>query len=218
MNRHLFVTLFSVCLAGCMGGRSSGSSSSAPPPEPERSARASTGGEEAPEPTPEEVTPRDRELVRSLAGEWQLAQSDAEARIDHAISEVTGQMSFFARGIANDRIDEAVDPDERVSIEVPDGEHVVVAIGQAEPARLELNGPPVRATGVDGQPVSRRAVLRGEHLVIEERTAQGTRTLTFAPRGDALVVSTRIRADQLPDAIEYDLRYRRGAGGEVARR
>src|SRR5690606_21083121 len=110
-------------LAGCMGG----SAGAAPPEEPayaEPSSRASAGGEPRAERpradeagTPPGEAPSDRELVSSLAGEWQLADPDAEERTDAAIAEVTRQMSFFARDMARDQIDESVNPDERVRIE-----------------------------------------------------------------------------------------------------
>lgn len=220
MTRHLLVSaLIPLSIAGCSGASGATASSTAEPPE--RSARASSGREEPGErgePTERgEVSSQDRELVQSLAGEWHLAENDAEEQIDRAIGEVTGQMSFFARGIASDRIDEAVNPDERVSIEAA-GDDIVVAVGEGQPVRLTVNGPAVRGTGADGQPLRARATLRGDALSIEEQTDRGTRILTLQPRGDALAMTTRIRAERLPDDIVYDLRYRRAGGDEVARR
>lgn len=241
MARHVLVTtLIAVSIAGCLGGQSSGSTASTPGElPPDRSARASTGAEEParrdeaaereepagraePAETDEpagrpEVSSPDREIVQSLAGVWQLAETDAEEQTDRAIADVTGQMSFFARGFANARIDEAVNPDERVRIE-PAGDDIVVAVGRGRPVRLVPNGPAVRGTGADGQPLRARAILRGDALSIEEETERGTRILTLRPRGDALVVTTRIRSERLPDDIVYDLRYRRAGAGEVARR
>lgn len=174
---------------------------------------ASTAPPEGEEPSAER-----RELMDAVAGEWRLADGDAEAQIDRAISEVTGQMSFFTRGIATGRIDEAVNPDERVRIEASGAEDVVVAIGEGDPVTLALNGPYVRTTGADGQSLRVRARTTGDRLIIEEVTDQGTRVLAFQPRGDALVMTTRIRSDRLPADIVYGLDYRRTGGGEVAAR
>lgn len=216
------MSLSSLAIAGCFGGQSSESAATSSADRP-----ASSGGE-APDEGAQaaeraqatesgDVTAQDGELVPSMAGEWHLAERDAEAQIDRAITEVTDQMSFFTRGIANGRIDESVNPDERVSIEA-DGEHVVVAIGEGRPVRMTLNGPAVATTAADGRSLRTRAIVHGGRLSIEEQTDEGTRILTFQPRGDALVMTTRIRSDRLPDEIEYGLRYRRADGGEVARR
>ncbi len=155
--------------------------------------------------------------MRSLEGEWHLAQSNADTQIDRAISDVTAQMNVFVRGIAKNRIGEEVRPDERVRIE-PAGDDIVVAIGPGRPVRLALNGPPVQTVDTDGRPLRTRALVGGDRLSIEEQTEQGTRTVTFQLRGDALVMTTRIHSEQLPDDIVYRLRYRRTEGGEVASR
>jgi hypothetical protein len=236
MPRHLLLTaLLALSIAGCSGARSSESTvapAEAPdrparasadeepaegvePSPPDRPARASAGDEEPAEGVEESA--HDGDLVASLAGEWHLAESNAEGEIDRAISDVTGQMNVFARGIANGQIDESVNPDERVSIEAA-REGIVVAIGRGHPVSLALNGPAVPTTGADDQPLRTRAILRGGRLSIEEQNDQGTRILTFQPRGDALVVTTRIRSDRLPDDIVFRLRYRRAEGGGVASR
>jgi hypothetical protein len=147
--------------------------------------------------------------VRSVAGEWRLAQRDAEARIDRAVSEVTGQMSLFVRGIATGRIDAAVNPDVRVAIEPIGRDHVRVAIGPGEPVRLPLNGRYVRTRSSDGQPLRTRALVRDGGLAIQEATPQGTRTVYLRSRGNTLVMATRIRSPRLPADIVYRLRYRR---------
>lgn len=218
MPKHLIiVALLPLWIAGCLGGQSSASKARAPS-APSGSARASAcGGEQAPLPCEgAEVSPQDRELVQSLAGEWHLAESDAEAQIDRAISDVTAQMNVFVRGIAKERIEEEVNPDERVLIEPAGDGIIVVAIGPGQPVRLALNGPPVQTVDTEGRPLRTRAILRGDALCIEEQSEQGTRTVTLQRRDTGLVMTARIRSDQLPDAIVYRLSYRRAEAGEVA--
>jgi hypothetical protein len=201
----LLVVLFAV---GC----STGASRSAPRASQLDAPVASSGGATI-EGSPSAA---DRELAAALAGEWRLADRDAEARIDQAVSRVTDQMNFFVRGIANGRLDEALNPERRVVLE-PDGDHVVVAIGQGRPYRLALNGPAI-SRNVDGNAVRTRATMRDGRLTVEETTDQGTRLLVFQARGRSLTVSTRIQADELPEDIAYRLTYQRAGGEGIASR
>lgn len=195
-----------LALSGCATSQRDVSVNELPPEPPPDEARA-----ERPEPRERPIATRP-ETIDGLEGVWHLADADAEARIDRAVSEVTDQMSFFVRGIANGRIDEAVNPDRRVTIE-PAGEgHLRVAIGRGAPVRLPLDGRYVRTTGANGQPVRTRALLRNGSFAIQEVTEQGSRTLYFRRHGDSLVMATRIRSSQLPADIVYRLRYREATG------
>jgi hypothetical protein len=158
-------------------------------------------------PRGESPTREERDIARALAGEWRLANRDGEERIDAAVARVTDQMGFLISGIANGRLDQALNPDRRVVVE-PDGEHVTLAIGEGRPFRVTLDGRAVTRQ-VDGRAVTTRARLRGGRLMIEERTDQGTRVLALQPRGESLVVSTRVQSEQLPEDIVYRMSYRR---------
>lgn len=196
---QLVFALSLLAIAGCAG----------PQTRPAQAPAASTL------PAPDgEVSAQDRELVRSLEGEWRLTEADAEAKIDAAIAAVTQQMGSFIGGIASGRIDEAVDADERLRVEAA-GDAVLFALGDGVPLRLPLNGPAVSTTNDAGETVRTRAMVEGERLLIEEQTPQGARILIFEPRGDALELTTRIRSERLPEDIVYGLRYERG---EVAQR
>jgi hypothetical protein len=228
------ISLLTLCvaLAGCFGTATGSSTTSTASGdgvpvaedhdrEPSRASEhreTASRGDPRDDDTGVDDTASDRDVLRELAGEWHLANRDAEARIDRAVSEVTNQMNFLTRGIANGRIDEAVNPDERVSIEADGASHIVFAIGRGRPVRLEIGGPSVASTSADGRAQRVRAVVRGGRLSIHEQVDGGTRVLTFRRRGDTLWMTTRIQSDRLPDEIVYGLDYRLAGGGAVASR
>jgi hypothetical protein len=158
------------------------------------------------------------EVARAYAGEWRLADRDAEARIDRAVARVTQQMNFFVRTIASERIDEAVNPDRRVLIEPAGARHIMIAVGRDRPVRLPLNGRYVRAVSPEGRAFRMRAMVAHGQLTIQETTDEGSRVLYFQNRGDALVMSTRIQSHQLPADIVYQLRYQRMDAPRIASR
>jgi hypothetical protein len=160
----------------------------------------------------------DAQDLRACVGEWRLADRDAEARIDQAVARVTNQMDFFVRAIAHGQIDNAVNPETRVMIDADGPDHVVVAVGRSRPIRLRLNGPAIQTTSSDGRRVSTRATWGGGVLTLHERTDQGVRLLHFRPRGEQLVVSTRIQSERLPADIVYSLHYGSARPVQLARR
>lgn len=157
------------------------------------------------------------DVAREVSGDWQLAEGDAESQIDRAVDRVTSQMNVFTRGIAQSRIDEALNPDRRVRLEA-DGEHVLYAIGNREGLRLPLSGQVVETTDDEGNAIRVRATATDGQLTIEERSERGTRFSYFQPRGNGLVVATRIRSERLPEDIVYRLQYRRASSSAVASR
>lgn len=147
--------------------------------------------------------------LRGLSGEWHLASRSAEDDIDASIARVTGQMNVFVREMARSRIDEAVDPEQRVALDVEENA-VVVQVGSWGPVRLSLDGRYVRR-GDAGHEIRARALVSRGQLTIEQVTSEGTRVLYFQPDGDRLRMSVRIRSERLPEDIVHRLPYRRTA-------
>lgn len=145
-----------------------------------------------------------------VEGEWRLATRDPERVIDRAIVDVVNEMNFFVRDIAASRIDEALNAERRVAIE--SGERRVrLAIDRWGPVELPLDGRAQRVRDSRGEPIRARALVRAEHLTLEQITDEGTRVTYFSagPDPSSMTMAVRVRSPRLPRDIVYHLRFTR---------
>lgn len=145
-----------------------------------------------------------------VEGEWRLATRDPERVIDRAIVDVVNEMNFFVRDIAASRIDQALNAERRVAIE--SGERRVrLAIDRWGPVELPLDGRTQRVRDSRGEPIRARALVRAEHLTLEQITDEGTRVTYFSrgPDENSMTMAVRVRSSQLPRDIVYHLRFTR---------
>lgn len=146
-----------------------------------------------------------------VEGEWRLATRNPEAVIDRAIVDVVNEMNFFVRDIAASRIDEALNAEQRVAIESGEARRVRLAIDQWGPVELPLDGRAQRVRDSRGEPIRARALVRAEHLTLEQITDEGTRVTYFSPgpSPDTMTMAVRVRSPRLPRDIVYHLRFAR---------
>jgi hypothetical protein len=138
-----------------------------------------------------------------------VGSSEKGARIiDRAITEVTDDMGFLKKGIANDRLDEALSVVPRIVIEA-DGDRIVVEF-QSATYRSRVGGPWVEAKSPDGENVKVRHRVKKQRLIQEIQTDKGLRRDVFVPRGkNEIRIDVTVSSPKLPDDIKYDLEYRK---------
>ncbi|MGE0790492.1 MAG: hypothetical protein AB7S26_32745 [Sandaracinaceae bacterium] len=158
---------------------------------------------------PEPAASQDDRLdPAELEGAWILASRSAEATIDAAITRVTDQMDLIARPIAQSRIDDAVNPEHRIAFD-GDAEAIRITLDDWGPVEVHPGGPARRVRASDGTPLTVRARLRAECLVLQQRAEDGARVSFFSPDGERLTMVARVQSEQLPRDIVYRLPYRR---------
>ena len=144
-----------------------------------------------------------------LSGRYVLATSQREAQqaVYGAIDEAVGEMSFFLRPFARNRLREKNPVRRELEIDVS-GNMVTVAYGEQRYRTPEGRWQTVTATGEQVQLLHQ---LRGNRLYQTFRSDDGEKLTVYTLSDDGRFVwlDVTVRSPQLPSPLTYRLSYRR---------
>ena len=179
-----------------------------PAGEAQTSARAATMVAREPKTDPPvSEAPGDDEL-QTLSGRYRHAGGAREQQaLEDAVDEVVADMNLIARPIARERLLEANEIPQRLSVEVS-GDRVTVSFdGRSYTATV--GGPAVSVVGVTGDPL--KLTLRVDKSTLVQRFvgSRGGKTNRFSNHGQNLRLQVRVHSESLPKDLVYRLTYRR---------
>ena len=158
-----------------------------------------------------EPRPADRLRARYATGRFHYVGGDRERiEMQNAILRVVAQMSPFARPFARKRLMAKNPIYPFVMFHFPPNE-IAVTLGARSPFVSPDNGEPRQARAPSGEDLRVTQRFVGGHLVQELATRQGSRRDVFmlSPDAKRLVMDVTLESPQLPDAIHYQLTYRK---------
>jgi hypothetical protein len=195
LRSKLAHSLIVVAVAAC-------SSSAAPPESPEPATDPAPTIAANPDATPDET-------LTALEGDLRYA-GDAQERkgVDAGIEEVVSEMSFIAAGVARRKLKAANGIPEHVTIS-RDGEEVTIALDDRT-YTAPFDGAPVEVTGITGDTLKMRLVVKEGKLEQRFVGDDGGRVNTFTPGdGGKMQLSVRVFSERLPGDVRYALTYRK---------
>lgn len=131
--------------------------------------------------------------------------------MDTAINGVVDQMNIFIREIARGEVHRRVNPERRIELALLNPETMTLKMDDWGPVRVRVGASGRRVRGADGEEMNLTLHFADGRLVQRGSTDRGSRTnvFTLSPDRERLSMRVRIRSDQLPDDIQYQLTYRR---------
>lgn len=146
-----------------------------------------------------------------IAGAFKYVGSDAErAALNAAIERSIDGFSFFTKGAARSKLQEATAPKAWLRLSFV-GDNIVVATPGALPTVSPDNGATVTVRGEDGTraKVAQRLVGRRlvQHVVMDGATSQAEYVLGADDK--TLTIRVRLKSDKLAAPVDYTLTYRR---------
>lgn len=148
------------------------------------------------------------DALGTFSGTFEFVGGEAERDgVDAAIDAVVSEMNVFIRSIARSRLSAANPVPSNVKIG-PHPRGVEIMFDERKYVS-ELDGDYTRVVGVTGERVRYKVETAKRRLTQVFVGDSGTRKNTFALTGDRLVISVRVRSEQLPRPLEYRLTFRR---------
>jgi hypothetical protein len=151
-----------------------------------------------------------QELATRFEGRWQLSVSrgSAQSTIDAAVERVVGAMNYFLRGIARPRLRDATPIDSYYRFEFGDDDRVTVHFEGRDRFTTPL-GRTRRYRTDDGTALRVTIRERGDALETVFQTDEGNRWYAFRANGATLTMTATTTGSMLPQAMRYQLTYRR---------
>ena len=152
--------------------------------------------------------------LASFVGLYEHIGGERDRRaLDAAIERVVGRMSYFVQGLARGQIRQNVRPEARVVVDVSDSERVRLTLGEWSSPMLAADGRPQTVRGPDGSATRFSVRHHAGRLYTRAETDRGTREswLTLTRDGSRLRLQVRISSGRLPEAIDYELAFRRAS-------
>lgn len=162
--------------------------------------------------TPEAAMPQD---VASLQGTFAW-DSTAGDDVAEAIDAGTAGMGFLHRRFARRHLEAANRPYRTITIE-QDEETISIATDGGEPIRAPVGGTPIDWTRADGKQI-RVSIAREDGAIRQTFTVEDEeRENVFRPSagGQGLTTAVTVRMARLPNAIRYELVYRKEQRGRM---
>lgn len=147
-------------------------------------------------------------LAHPADGHWTLQTPEAQLRstLNRAVEEVAGEFPMLIRELARQKLHHATRVCTAYRIDVEQG-GVHFSCDGAESVWIPTDGPPLQSTNRDGEPISGRATLSEDGVVVTWTSATGTRTNTFSRAVDGLSLEVTVTAAKLPRPLRWGVRY-----------
>jgi hypothetical protein len=157
----------------------------------------------------------DAPAAEAYVGHWRYADGEeGRQRVQRAVDAAVDGLPFFAKPIAEDRVEARVGPFGALRFAL-EGDRLRFSADGWGPLASRLGGPAVEVEGPAGSTLRMSQRLSGGRLVQIFRHEDGVRRNTFALSGDGdtLWLDVFIRSRMLPNDATYRLRYRRAGDG-----
>jgi hypothetical protein len=147
----------------------------------------------------------------NLGGSYALDPGSAGS-VGQAIKNVTSQMGFFKRGIAQQRLTETNQPPQRLVITQTTTDITIQPDG-GQAIRTSMDGAPVTVTRGDGSQVQVASMWQGATLQRSFTASDGVRVNRYSldASGATLTMDVQLTSPDLPQPLTYQLVYHRSS-------
>ncbi|HEY4368256.1 MAG TPA: hypothetical protein VGN07_13565 [Steroidobacteraceae bacterium] len=129
--------------------------------------------------------------------------------IANAVDAAVAKMNFIKRPIARSRLKKTNPLYERIEISRT-GSTISIKFDAGKPVLMPADGTPAKWTRADGEQFDVTGRLEGDQLVQTFTAEDGKRVNIFSVSADGkLLLQVMLTSPQLPEAVRYQLAYRR---------
>lgn len=150
-------------------------------------------------------------FAKKLEGSYDSVEPLQRVRkkLDAQVEKTVERMAFYKRPFARPRLQNAVEPCDEMSFEVPKEGRISIQCDDDPPAVSSWDGSEAEYTGAEGEVYGLKQTVESNRAVQVFESENGTRTNVYRLRGDTLHLEATLRSSMLPEPITFERKFER---------